>query len=166
MLPFSTTPKQIQALPAIVRAMEHAGLHPNFIRDASELARVCEGTFDLMLLWSELEAHPAERDEVIADIQDSIDDVRDAPPVPVHIELLRLDQLDEVLASVVAGKAKLRALIDQHGGVSTVAQQTEIPEPSLNRMLNSGAMARRSTLLRIADALRLSEADVVQQWMR
>jgi DNA-binding phage protein len=66
----------------------------------------------------------------------------------------------------MAEKAKLRKLIDQHGGVSAVAKLTGIPQPSLSRMLNSGSIPRRSTLYRIANALDLPETEIAMAWSR
>lgn len=40
------------------------------------------------------------------------------------------DQLGDVAEQVMAEKAKLRQLIDKHGGVSAVAQKSGIPQPS------------------------------------
>ena len=82
MIPFRTTPDQILKLAAIVLEMEKAGVDRNFIVDADELARRDQGVFDLMELWAAAGKDQAERDEVIADIQESIDDYRDAPPNP------------------------------------------------------------------------------------
>jgi DNA-binding phage protein len=66
----------------------------------------------------------------------------------------------------MAFKKRLRDLIDRKGGVSFVAQQSGIPQPSLSRLLNSVSMPRRSTLYKIANALNLPEAEVVTEWSR
>jgi DNA-binding phage protein len=67
---------------------------------------------------------------------------------------------------VVAEKARLRQIIDKHGGVSAVAKKSGIPQPSLSRMLGSASIPRRSTLYKIANALGLSEAEIVTEWTR
>lgn len=67
---------------------------------------------------------------------------------------------------VMAEKVKLRQLIDRHGGVSVVAQKSGIPQPSPSRMLNSPSIPRRSTIYKIANALGLSEEDIVMEWTR
>jgi DNA-binding phage protein len=74
--------------------------------------------------------------------------------------------LGDVVQRVMTDKARLRDLIDQHGGVSAVAKKSGIPQPSLSRMLSSASIPRRSTLYKIANALDLSEADIVMEWTR
>ena len=164
--PYQTTVEQVLALAGIVRQMQRAGLDARFIVAAYELGRVKQGVFDLMELWAELPDGDPERDECIADIQDLIEDDRDAPPAPVEKPKIHFDELDGVVASIMAGKARLRTLIDRHGGVSEVARRTGIPQPSLSRMLTNASMPRRTTLYKIAIALELSEADIDQEWTR
>ena len=78
MIPFKTTHEQILKLASIMMEMEKSGLDGDFIVEASELARTDQGLFDLMALW--VDANDAtERDEIVADIQESLDDYRDAP---------------------------------------------------------------------------------------
>src|SRR5690348_11400770 len=136
MIPFRTTPDQVLKLAAIVLEMEKSGVDRNFIVDADELARKDQGVFDLMALWADAANDQAERDEIIADIHESIDDYRDAPPSPLKKPYIKYDQLEDVAQRVMAEKAKLRQIIDKHGGVSAVAQKTGIQQPSLARMLN------------------------------
>lgn len=165
MIPFKTTHEQILKLASIMMEMEKSGLDGDFIVEASELARTDQGLFDLMALW--VDANDAtERDEIVADIQESLDDYRDAPSSPQKRPRIRFDQLEDVIQGVMAEKAKLRQIIDRHGGVSAVAQQCGIPQPSLSRMLNSPSVPRRSTLYKIANALDLSEKDIALEWTR
>jgi hypothetical protein len=164
MIPFKTTPKQVMKLASIMVEMEGARLDRNFIVAASELARTDQGVYDLMALWHG--SKNAERDEIVADIQESIDDYRDAPPAPLKKPYIKFEKLGGVAEQVMAKKAKLRDVIDRHGGVSAVAQKTGIPQPSLSRMLNSPSMPRRSTLYRIANALDLAESEIVSEWSR
>ena len=166
MIPFRTTPDQVLKLAAIVLEMEKAGVDRNFIVEADELARRDQGVFDLMALWADAAGDPAERDEIVADIQESIDDYRDAPATPQKKPYIKYVQLDDVAQRVMAEKAKLRQIIDKHGGVSAVAQKAGIPQPSLSRMLNSPSVPRRSTLYKIADALDLSENEIAFEWTR
>ncbi len=163
---FRTTPEQKLQLASIVVEMMAAGLERDFIVQASELARVDQGVYDLMELWRDAAGDAAERAEVIADLQESIDDYADAPPAPVHKPHIELEQLDDVAQRVMAEKAKLRRIIDRHGGVSAVARKTGIPQPSLSRMLHSPSIPRRSTLYRIANALDLPETDIAFEWTR
>ena len=119
-----------------------------------------------MALWLDAEADPSERDEIVADIQESIDDYADAPPEPVHKPYIKYNRLDDVANRMMTEKAKLRRIIDQHGGISAVAKKAGIPQPSLSRMLSSPSIPRRSTLYKIANALQLSEEDIVMEWSR
>jgi DNA-binding phage protein len=164
--PYQTTVEQVLVLAGIIGQMQKVGLDPEFVVGAYDLARVNQGVFDLMELWSELPDGDPERDEAIADIQDLIDDHREAPAAPLQKPKIRFDELDRVVQSIVAGKARLRIIIDRHGGVSAVARKTGIPQPSLSRMLADGSMPRRTTLYKIAEALDLSEADIAQEWTR
>jgi len=166
MIPFKTTPEQVLKLASITVEMVNAGLAHRFIFEASELARVDQGVYDLMALWLVVADDDAERDEIVADIQESIDDYRDAPTQPQEKPYIGYDKLDDVATRVVAEKAKLRQLIDRHGGVSAVAQKSGIPQPSLSRMLNSASIPRRSTLYKIANALGLPETEIVTDWSR
>ena len=82
MIPFKTTDDEILKLSDIVVEMQKAGLDRGFIARAYDLAREDQGVFDLMSLWSstnELE----EREEIVADIQASIDDYADTPSAPL-----------------------------------------------------------------------------------
>lgn len=166
MIPFKTTPEQVLNLASIMVDMRAEGLDDAFIVKASELARVDQGVYDLMSLWSEAAEDPAERDEIVAEIQESIDDYADAPLEPVQKPYIKYNRLEDVAQRVMAEKSRLRQLIDRHGGVSAVAQKSGIPQPSLSRMLNSASIPRRSTLYKIANALGLSEEDIVMDWTR
>lgn len=166
MIPFKTTPEQVLTLASIMVEMQTSGLEHEFIVKASELARVDQGVYDLMSLWSATESDPAERNEIVAELQESIDDYNDAPAEPLHKPYIKYDRLHDVAQRVMTEKAKLRQIIDRHGGVSAVAQKTGIPQPSLSRMLNSSSIPRRSTLYRIANALGLSEEDIALEWTR
>jgi len=72
---FKTTPKQAMKLASIMVKMDAAGLDRNFIVTASKLARTDQGVYDLMALWHTTK-DDSERDEVVADIQESLDDYR------------------------------------------------------------------------------------------
>jgi len=166
MIPFKTTAEQVLKLASIMIEMERSGLDRDFIVAAGELARTDQGLYDLMQLWVDSTADAGERDEIIADIQESIDDYREAPATPYEKPYIHFDRLGEVAEQVMAKKAKLREIIDRHGGISAVAKKTGIPQPSLSRMLNSPSIPRKSTLYRIATALKLPESDIVTEWSR
>ncbi len=166
MIPFQTTPEQVMNLASIVLEMKAAGVEPTFIVRAFELARADQGVYDLMEMWVAANGDAKERDEILADLQDSVDDYQDAPTEPLKKPYIKFDKLGDVTSQVVAFKKRLRDLIDRNGGVSSVAQKSGIPQPSLSRMLNSASMPRRSTLYKIANALDLEESEVVTEWSR
>jgi DNA-binding phage protein len=165
-IPFKTTPDQVLKLISIVVEMKGAGLDLAFIISAFELAQRDQGVFDLMALWQEFAADPSERAEVVADLQESLDDYAEAPAAPTKRPRIDYDDLDDVAKQVTAFKKRLRDLIDRHGGVSRVAQKSGIPQPSLSRMLSSASIPRRSTLYKIANALDLPETEIVTEWSR
>lgn len=72
MIPFQTTAEQRMKLAEIRVEMQKAKLDVTFIDNASELARFDQGVFDLLELWHQ--AKPADRPEIVADIQDSLED--------------------------------------------------------------------------------------------
>lgn len=145
--------------------MANAGIDSSFIAEAFDRAQSDQGVFDLFALWAEVDSK-RERDEILADIQEILDDYREAPNESQQKPYVRFDDLPGVAGAVREHKKRLRRLIDKHGGVSEVARLAGIPQPSLSRMLNSGSMPRRTTLYKIANALGLTEADVLAEWVR
>jgi DNA-binding phage protein len=164
-MPFQTTPEQVLKLATIVVAMQKAKLPMQFIFDAQKVAQSDQGVFDLMEMWLDAKNHN-DRDDVIADIQEVVEDQAEAPQQSLEKPRISFDELDKVAAQVMEFKKKLRDLIDRHGGVSAVARKSGIPQPSLSRMLNSATMPRRTTLYRIANALDVSEAEIATEWTR
>jgi len=135
--------------------MLHAGLPEKFVSDAFRLAHESEGVFDLMMMWTSAEDDEGLRVEIVADVQDLIDDAG----TPVGIRLyepggaIRIDDLEEIGKDAVRFKSHLRRLVDKAGGVTWLAGVTGIPQSSLSRFFSSGAIPRKSTLLKISDAL-------------
>jgi len=127
-IPFKTTPKQVMKLASIMVEMEGAGLDRNFIVAASELARTDQGVYDLMALWHGTSAK-SEREEIVADIQESIDDYRDAPPAPLKKPYIKFEKLGDVAKQVMAKKAKLRDIIDRHGVSRRWPRRPASPSP-------------------------------------
>jgi len=166
MIPFKTTPEQVMKLASIMVEMEASGLERDFIVAASDIARTDQGVYDLMELWLDSSVDSGERDEIVADLQESIDDYKEAPSAPAERPYINYENLGDVVEQIRAKKAKLREIIDRHGGVSAVAKKTGIPQPSLSRMLNSASIPRKSTLYRIANALKLPETEIVTEWSR
>lgn len=83
MIPFHTTPEQVMNLATIMVAMRNAGLAQDFIVQASELARTDQGVYDLMAMWLAAKGDVDEQREIIADLQESLDDYKDAPSEPL-----------------------------------------------------------------------------------
>ncbi len=160
-IPFQTTDEQKLHLADIIVKMKKERLDERFVAAAAKIAWDDQGAFDLMNLWGET-SDKAERDEIVADIQDTIDDHESAPAQPTKLPYIRFDQLDDVAKQVLASKVKLRDLIDRHGGVSAVAKKAGIPQPSLSRMLKSPSIPRKATLYRLATAMNVSEPEIVK----
>lgn len=79
MIPFKTTAEQSMNIASIMFEMNRANLDHKFIMKASELARIDQGVYDLMALWLGAPAGSTERDEIVVDIQEAIDDYADVP---------------------------------------------------------------------------------------
>lgn len=147
----------------ILNEMRHQGLEGTFIRSLMEHCQHYEGIKDLMEMW--FEAHDSgDRDGIIADLQESLDDIEDAPQRPERRPYLRFDDLEEIRNDVVAFKERLRAEVDRQGGISELARRTGIPQSSLSRFFSSIAMPRRTTLFKIAKALNLPETVIGFKW--
>lgn len=57
-------------------------------------------------------------------------------------------------------------LVEERGGVGILAQLTGILQPSLSRFFGTATMPRRTTLLKIAHTLELSEVQSASPWIR
>lgn len=164
-LPFGTTPDQLLELHAIVVELGAAGLEESFIVAADELARIDQGVFDLLALWRDTR-ESAERDELVADLWESLADYEDAPPRPLQKPFIRFESLADVAREVAEYKQRLRLSIDDHGGVAAVANKSGIPQAALTRMLESASLPRRSMIYRVAIAMGVAEGEVVTEWAR
>jgi DNA-binding phage protein len=161
MTAFKTTAEQKLQLYRIAGEMERAGLHPAFITDAVKIAEESEGVFDLMVLWQE---ETAERDEILADLQEIIDEQHEQPAQIEVKPKIPFEKLDAVAEEVIAFKNQLRKKVDAWGGVTKLAEQTGMPQPSLSRFFRSASMPRRVTLYKIAAALGLGEDEIAFRW--
>jgi DNA-binding phage protein len=140
----------------VASKMKASGLPDTFIAGALKLSQESRGAYELMVMWQDAE-NSHERDEIIADIQELLDDAHTHPSQPIKKPYLKFSELENVVNRVLVAKQRVRELIDRHGGVCKVAELSGIPQPSLSRMLNSASMPRRTTLYRIAEALNISE---------
>lgn len=145
----------------IAGMMSAAGLSNRFIVQAVDFSAEYEGILDLLRLWRE-ETEEFERDAVVADIQELIDDCSQS--FKVQAPYIRFDDLDRIAADVCAFKDSLRILVDERGGISKLAEATGIPQPSLSRFFSSASMPRRTTLYMIARAMNLSHVQIASLW--
>lgn len=149
----------------ILNEMRHTGLESALIFSLMENCQRYEGIRDLMEMWSD-ETDPKERSKIIADLQESIDDIVNAPQRPEERPYLRYNDIDEIKQDVIEFKNRLRKEVDRQGGISELARKTGIPQPSLSRFFTSASMPRRTTLYKIAKALNLPESAIGFKWIR
>lgn len=134
-----------------------------FVAAAVETAFEFEGVYDLMKMWRD-ERDTGERNEIIADIQELINDCSQVESVEgVYV---RFDDLDTIGKNIRGFKDNLRMLVDSKGGLTHLAQVTGIPQPSLSRFFNSVSMPRRATLNKIAKALGLNQIQIATEWSK
>lgn len=160
---FHLTPEQDLTLFDIAPKMKEAYLPSSFISEAIRTALSYEGVADLLFLWAD-EDDEDERNEIIADIQELIDDCRKTT-VEEHV-IIKMNDLDTVKNHIREFKDELLREVNARGGINKLSQLTQIPQPSLSRFFNSNSMPRRQTLLKIADALRLDAIQISTPWER
>lgn len=143
--------------------MKQEGLPPAFITAAVQTAFEFEGVYNLMKMWAE-ETDSEEKDETVAEIQNLVDDC--AQKDTVEGVYVRFDDLDAIAKNIRSFKDGLRAIVDQNGGIGALSTSTGIPQPSLSRFFSTASMPRRTTLLKIAKALKLSQIQIATEWSR
>ena len=148
---------------AIAVKMKKAGLADCFIVNAVQAALQLEGVADLMHLWMD-EKDKKEQDEIVADIQDTINDCFQQEKVEeIYI---KFNDLDAIAKDIRAFKDSLHQEVMKRGGINKLAELTGIPQPSLSRFFNSNAMPQRATVLKIAKALDLDEIKMDILWSK
>jgi hypothetical protein len=85
--------------------MQKAGLPDSFIVAAVTTASEYEGVFELLQMWS-AESDQAERDAIVYDLQERIDDC--AQPEKVE-GIVRFDDLDQIAADIRKFKVQIAA---------------------------------------------------------
>ena len=147
----------------IATEMNKQGLPADFIAAAVDTAIEFEGVYDLMKLWIN-ERSAKGRNEIAADIQDMIDDnQQQGRKQEPHV---RFNDLDAVAKDIRSFKDSLLQIVMKKGGIKRLSESTHIPQPSLSRFFNSASMPRRSTLLKIAKALKLDAVKISTKWSR
>jgi transcriptional regulator with XRE-family HTH domain len=56
--------------------------------------------------------------------------------------------------------------VEKKSSLKELSKLTGIPQPSLSRFFSSGSMPRRTTLLKIAHALKLDAVTIATEWYR
>lgn len=143
-------------------AMKEAGLSSDFITHVVKMALRYEGIANLMLLWEEL---PEERDSIVAALDEETADEHGEDP-PLRKPKIDFSEIGQVTSEIKEFKDRLRDKVDKWGGISKLASETGIPQPSLSRFFNGSSMPRRTTLYKIANALDLSETEIRTPWIR
>lgn len=161
---FETSPKQKIKLYEIATSMKASGVDDSFIANGVEIGLVYEGVFDLFELWAE-EKDQNERNIILADIQDEIDEYKEQPKKPFKQPYITYDDLQDIAKNVESFKAHLKSKVDQWGGVTKLARETGMPQSSLSRFFTSSRMPRRSTLYKIAIAMRLPQREIITDWV-
>lgn len=161
---FRTSDAQKVKLYKIATEMKNQGLSDAFVAQAVKLAEYYEGAYDLFELWMS-EEDENERDQIVSDLQDEIDENTEAPKQLIRKPYIPFDDLATIAQDVTKYKNELRKRVDMWGGISKLAKATGIPQPSLSRFFSSATMPRRTTLYKIAHALDLSETDIKTNWM-
>lgn len=156
---FKTSPDAHVEIYKIATKMDAQGLSKQFISDAVKLALEYEGAFDLMKLWS-AEEDTASKEEIIANLQEEIDDNEDKPLQVLEKPKISYTELGNVAQKIVAFKTALKKKVDARGGITELARKTGMHQSSLSRFFNSAAMPRRITLYKIAKAMDLKEEDI------
>lgn len=142
--------------------MSDANLPVGFVFAAAELGLKSKPVRELMTMWAE-ETDADERDEIIADLQELIDDHEAV--ARREVQSIKLNDLDAIAKNVQAFKDSLRLEVEEKGGISKLSELTKIPQPSLSRFFGSTAMPRRATLLKIGKALGLEKIELDAQWI-
>jgi len=160
---FQTNDIQKVRLYEIATMMKKSGLEDKFIANAVEIGLYYEGVFDLFNLWVEEESKD-DKNQLVADIQDEINEYKEQPREPVKKPYIKYNHLDMIGKDIIGFKAHLKTIVDQWGGITKLAKEAGIPQPSLSRFFSSSSMPRRTTLYRIAEALNLSEKEIITDW--
>jgi DNA-binding phage protein len=145
----------------IVFKMQEEGISREFAFQLFCFAEKYEGIADLLKLWiNESDQH--EKDELVADLQDEIEELQNAEIL--QPKYIHFDNLDEIAKNVIEFKKSLRIEIDRWGGLTKLSKASGIPIPSLSRFLNTPSLPRRITLEKIAKAMNLKESEILSKW--
>jgi len=116
----------------ILNKMRRVGLESAFICQLMEFCQRYEGLQDLMEMWYEEESD-VEREEILADLQESLDEILSAPKESEERPYFQYEDLKMIQDDVQEFKSKLREEADRQGEISELVRKTGIPQPSLSR---------------------------------
>lgn len=153
----------IVTLYSVVPKLKQKNYSDEFIRKVMSYAQEDEGAYNLIILWNTLEEDDSEKEEIIADLEELIDEDNRNHYDGVYI---RFDDLEGIAQDIEGFKNSLLMIVNQKvGSISSLAEKTGIPQPSLSRFFNSVSMPRKTTLLKIAKALNLSQVEIATEWV-
>ncbi|HEY9723126.1 MAG TPA: helix-turn-helix domain-containing protein [Oscillatoriaceae cyanobacterium] len=151
----------VELLPICIE-MRGAGLPSVFILEALFRSSEYEAIGFLFQMWHKAK-EPKERDEIIADIQQILDDV--TMTGIIERPAVSREGVRALIKDLRAFKDALRELVDRQGGISWLAKETGIPQPSLSRLFNAGSKPHRATLLKIREALGDEGTNLISPWL-
>lgn len=134
---------------SILKNLIEKGYSKVFIYDCLIYSRKHESMYELLQIWNQSNDEN-EKDEIIANLQDMIDDCQYVPKEPIEIDLSDIDNISKNLR---AFKDALSIIINEKGGIKILSEKTGIPQPSISRLLNTYSIPQRVTLLKIKNAL-------------
>ncbi len=147
----------------ICNEMMVAGLPKRFAITAMAEAVRYEGLRHLLKMWHD-EQEATIRDEIVADISELLEDLK-IQGVVEHPAIRHRD-VAPLIEDIRAFKDALRRIVDEKGGISWLAEQTKIPQPSLSRFFNKVSMPQRGTLLKLQGALGPDGGSVIEGWLK
>lgn len=146
----------------VIDQMRAASLPDSFVLDVTQMVREIPSVAGMLELW--LESEGDERDEIVADLQDLVDDWKQSVG-PTEEVYIRFDDLDTIAQDIMAFKDGLRAKLDDEGITLTeLSERTGMPLPSLSRFFGTPSMPRRYTLIKIARAVDFSAVEIATDW--
>lgn len=169
-LPFPTTDDQVAKVSSIAEAMKKAGLDHDLIADASRVARIDQGVYDLLALWREAEGHPNLQKQVVAildDLRASLADhgVPSAPAGPLVAEV-PIDLLRRLRTTLLATPHKDEARALQRTSdlalLSKAIEAAKTRDPSLAQIRKALGLISEATLSQIAPHVADLKADLLR----
>ncbi len=144
--------------------LNQKGYDNDFLVTVLELSRTQTPFYKMLQLWSESASH--EREEIMADLEEMVEEFQNRPTTPVELPYVSMDKLSSIANKVVEYKKFLKERVAKHGGVSAVTKKCKMSQPSLSRFLNSASLPRKTTLEKLAKALELTQKEMTFEWIK